>query len=209
MKMDLDSEKTSHLFPMKRNQDICYSPVAEYEVVISRFHDIFLTFVVHKYTLADNEENPENLQRDLGEEIPEESIPHFPEQVKKLKEKSAEIVEDKNPVEPSTIKHEPDNVRKNKLNRALTEGRGSANNFLTRKAIVTLSVIIAIVIIGVVLYTVVQSSNQSYKVENYNSQWNASLLDLRNGNVSMTDYCNTRVHDQKLCDQYWDLKYMN
>jgi len=168
--------------------------------------------------LADNPPDKDKVQSDPAEAPEEESIPHFTEEVKKLRERSAEIIEDKkpdesstlerDPGESSTLERDPNTGSKNKFDRAITGGHGLLNS-LTRKSTLTVLIIIGIAIIGVVLYTVAQFGNESYKIDKFNSQWNASLSDLRSGNVSMTDYCNTRVHDQKLCDQFWNLKYMN
>ena len=171
-----------------------------------------------KYILEDSPRDKDNAQSDPTE-VPEDgSIPHFTEQVKKLRENSAEIIEDKKPGESSTLKRDPgesstlkrhpNSDSKNKFDRAITGGNGLLNS-PTRKSTLIVLILIGIAIIGVVLYIVAQFGNESYKIDKFNSQWNTSLSDLRSGNVSMTDYCNTRVHDQKLCDQFWNLKYMN
>lgn len=162
----------------------------------------------NEYLLADNERDVDNPQSDVGGLSEDESVPHFTEQVKKLRERSAEIIEDKKAAESSSLERETDTGTKNKVDRKIATGRGSVN-FLTRRPIVVVVIIIGIVILGVALYTAVQFGNESYKIEKFNSQWNSSLSDLRSGNVSITDYCNTRVHDQKLCDQFWNLKYMS
>ena len=83
----------------------------------------------------------------------------------------------------------------------------AAINLLGGKPIVTVLIIMAIVLGVLLLITLVQYGNQAYKIQNFNALWNNSLSDLRNGNVSLTEYCNQRVHDQKLCDQFWNLKY--
>ncbi|CAN5465853.1 hypothetical protein BH18THE1_BH18THE1_18240 [soil metagenome] len=137
---------------------------------------------------------------------------HFTEQAKKLREKGAEIVgEDTKSAEsmPSRIEHEPDPVKQDKVNPSTTEKSKASINMIARKPIMTALIIVAIVLGGFLVYTLVQYGNQSYKIENFNALWNASLGDLRSGNVSVTEYCNQGVHDQNFCDQFWNLKYMD
>ena len=83
----------------------------------------------------------------------------------------------------------------------------AAINMLRAKPIVTILIIVVIVLGGSLVYTLVQYGNQSYKIEKFNAEWNNSLGDLRKGTVSVSEYCNQFVHDQKLCDQFWNLKY--
>ena len=166
--------------------------------------------------MSDDKKEAEKVEKDLrdtvsdGEEDGDVDL-HFTEQAKKLREKAAEIVgEDTKSAEsmPSRIEHEPDPVKQDKVNAETTE-KSKASNMLARKPIITALIIVAIVLGGFLLYTLVQYGNQSYKIEHFNALWNQSLGDLRSGNVSVTEYCNQRVHDQKLCDQFWNLKYMD
>lgn len=83
----------------------------------------------------------------------------------------------------------------------------TAFNIIRGKPLVAILIIIAITLFALLIYTALLYTNQSYKVVHYNALWNNSLTDLRNGTVSVTEYCNQDVHDQQLCDQYWNLKY--
>ena len=83
----------------------------------------------------------------------------------------------------------------------------TAINIIRSKPLVAILIIIAITLAALLIYTALLYTNQSYKVEHYNALWNNSLTNLRNGTVSVTEYCNQDVHDQQLCDQYWNLKY--
>jgi hypothetical protein len=62
---------------------------------------------------------------------------------------------------------------------------------------------------GFLVYSQIQLSNQSYKVENYNALWNQSLVDLRGGNTSIVEYCNSPVHDEDLCNRFMNLQYID
>jgi hypothetical protein len=79
---------------------------------------------------------------------------------------------------------------------------------LARKPIIIILIIGAIVLGGFLLYSQIQLSNQSYKVENYNALWNQSLADLRGGNTSIDEYCTSPVHDENLCNQFMNLQYI-
>jgi len=83
----------------------------------------------------------------------------------------------------------------------------TAINIIRGKPLVAVLIIAVIALAAFLIYTVLLYTNQSYKVVHYNSLWNNSLTDLRNGTVSVTEYCNQDVHDQQLCDQYWNLNY--
>ncbi|CAN5520614.1 hypothetical protein BH18THE1_BH18THE1_10570 [soil metagenome] len=95
---------------------------------------------------------------------------------------------------------------KKKVEKATEKGK-AAIKIIGAKPIITILIIVAIVLGAFLLYTLVQYGSQSYKMDIFNALWNNSLGDLRSGTVSVTEYCNQRVHDQKLCDQFWNLKY--
>lgn len=67
---------------------------------------------------------------------------------------------------------------------------------------------VAAILGGYLIYSQIQFSNQSYKIENFNALWNQSLQDLRNGNTSIVEYCNNRVHDENLCNKFNNLQYI-
>ena len=79
---------------------------------------------------------------------------------------------------------------------------------LARKPILIILIIGAIILGSFLVYSQIQLSNQSYKVENYNALWNQSLADIRGGNASIVEYCNSPVHDEDLCNRFMNLQYM-
>ena len=107
------------------------------------------------------------------------------------------------------VEHEPAEVKRHKDNPKIFEKGRVGINMLPHKPIVTTLVIVAIVLGGFLLYSQMQLSNQSYKIENFNANWNQSLADLRSGNTSIVEYCNNRVHDQDLCNRFMNLQYMH
>ena len=144
----------------------------------------------------------DTVAEDLGEQK------YFTDQAKKLREKAAQIIEDDNSAKPESpsIKRESD---LHTVNQATTEKGKVVFNMMGKKPVVTLLIIGVIVIGAILIYAMVQyGNNQSTKEENFNASWNQSLDSLRSGNVSVTQYCNQNPHDQKLCDLYWDLRYM-
>ena len=183
--------------------------------------DIYLKFVVQLNTLS-NDGKSKKAQEDVKDTVAEKTNDvkdtvaedpgeenYFTNQAKKLREKGGEIVEDnKSPEEPSRIKLESDTFTQHRVSRATTKKGKDVFNTMARKPIVPILIIGAIVLVGIVLYALVQYGNQSYKVETFNASWNQSLGGLRNGNVSVTEYCNHDPHDQKLCDIFWKLKFM-
>jgi hypothetical protein len=82
--------------------------------------------------------------------------------------------------------------------------RGIISRRLTIVALIGVAAILG----GYLIYSQIQFSNQSYKIENFNALWNQSLQDLRNGNTSIIEYCNNQVHDEILCDQFNNLQYI-
>jgi hypothetical protein len=69
---------------------------------------------------------------------------------------------------------------------------------VSRKLIIVGLVIVAVILAGYLIYSQIQFNNQAYKIENFNALWNQSLDDLRNGNTTIIEYCNNRVHDVNL-----------
>jgi hypothetical protein len=106
------------------------------------------------------------------------------------------------------VEREPPAVKRYKGDPKIFEKGRAGINLLARKPIVTTLVIVAIVLGGFLLYSQIQLTNQSYKIENFNAAWNQSLADLRSGNTSIDDYCIKRVHDEELCNRYMSLQYM-
>ena len=80
---------------------------------------------------------------------------------------------------------------------------------ILRKPIMIILIIVAIVLVVFLIYTQLNLSDQSYKIENYDALWNQSLADFRSGNSTIDQYCNNRVHDVDLCNRFWSLQYFN
>jgi len=168
------------------------------------------------------EAGPEEKLREAADrgDIGAEESPHItgPEEKlqeaeKKLREEAAKVDEDEksgDTMQPENIvEHEPAAVKRHKDNPKIIEKGRVGINMLARKPIVTTLVIVAIVLGGFLLYSQMQLSNQSYKIENFNANWNQSLADLRSGNTSIVEYCNNRVHDEDLCNRFMNLQYMH
>jgi hypothetical protein len=107
------------------------------------------------------------------------------------------------------IEHEPAEVKRYKDYPKIVEKGRVGISMLPHKPIVITLVIVAIVLGGFLLYSQMQLSNQSYKIENFNANWNQSLADLRSGNTTIVEYCNNRVHDEDLCNRFMNLQYMH
>ena len=150
-----------------------------------------------------------------GEENPPVTGPEekLREAEKNCREEAAEVdkVEKSSDTMPpeNIVEHELAEVKRFKDNSKIVEKGRVGINLLTHKPIVTMLVIVAIVLGGFLLYSQMQLSNQSYKIENFNANWNQSLADLRSGNTSIVEYCNNRVHDEDLCNRFMNLQYMN
>ena len=150
-----------------------------------------------------------------GEENPPVTGPEekLREAEKNFREEATKVDEDEKSgdtmLPENIVKHEPTAVKRNKDSSEIIEKRKFGINMLAGKPIVIALIIVAIVLGGFLLYTLIQYSNQSYKIENFNALWNQSLSDLRNGNISVIEYCNQRVHDENLCNQFNNLQYMN
>ena len=163
-----------------------------------------------KGDIGAEEENP---QITGPEENLREAEKNLREAEKNFREEATKVDEDEksgDTMPPENIvKHEPTAVKRNKDSPEIIEKRKIGIKILAGKPIVITLIIVAIVLGGFLLYTLIQYSNQSYKIENFNALWNQSLSDLRNGNISVIEYCNKRVHDENLCNQFNNLQYMN
>jgi hypothetical protein len=160
-------------------------------------------------------EAPDKGDIGAGEESPPTTGPgeNVREAAENLREEAAKVDEDEksgDTMQPENIvEHEPAAVKRHKDNPKIIEKGRVGINMLARKPIVTTLVIVAIVLGGFLLYSQIQLSNQSYKIENFNANWNQSLADLRSGNTSIDEYCNNRVHDEDLCNRFMNLQYMD
>jgi hypothetical protein len=165
---------------------------------------------------------PEEKLREAADrgDIRAEESPHItgPEEKlreaeKKLREEAAKVDEDEksgDTMPPENIvEHEPAEVKRHKDIPKIVEKGRVGINMLPHKPIVITLVIVAIVLGGFLLYSQMQLSNQSYKIENFNANWNQSLADLRSGNTTIVEYCNNRVHDEDLCNRFMNLQYMH
>jgi hypothetical protein len=168
------------------------------------------------------EAGPEEKLREAADrgDIGTEESPHItgPEEKlreaeKKLREEAAKVDEDEksgDTMPPENIvEHEPAEVKRHKDIPKIVEKGRVGINMLPHKPIVITLVIVAIVLGGFLLYSQMQLSNQSYKIENFNANWNQSLADLRSGNTTIVEYCNNRVHDEDLCNRFMNLQYMH
>jgi hypothetical protein len=150
-----------------------------------------------------------------GEEKPHttDTAENLREAAENLREEAAKVDEDErsgDTMPPEKIvEHEPAAVKRYKDNPKIIEKGRVGINMLARKPIVTALVIVAIVLGGFLLYSQIQLTNQSYKIENFNAAWNQSLADLRSGNTTIDEYCINRVHDEELCNRFMNLQYMN
>ena len=177
-----------------------------------------------KRDIEAGEENPpkdpeEKMDIEAGEENPpikdpEESLREAEEN---LRDEAGKIVdEDEKSGDTMTSKniaeHEPTRVDRDQYAPEKVEKKIGGTNIpgiLARKPILIILIIGAIVLGGFLVYSQIQLSNQSYKVENYNALWNQSLADLRGGNTSIAEYCNSPVHDEDLCNKFMNLQYMD
>jgi hypothetical protein len=160
-------------------------------------------------------EAPDKGDIGAGEESPPTTGPgeNVREAAENLREEAAKVDEDEKSVDTmppeNIVEHEPAAVKRHKDNPKIIEKGRVGINMLARKPIVTTLVIVAIVLGGFLLYSQIQLTNQSYKIENFNANWNQSLADLRSGNTSIDEYCNNRVHDEDLCNRFMNLQYMD
>jgi len=158
-----------------------------------------------KRDIGAGEENPHITE---PEEKLREAEKNFREEPAKVDEDEDEKSGDTMPPE-NILEHEPAEVKRHKDYPKIVEKGRVGVNMLPHKPIVITLVIVAIVLGGFLLYSQMQLSNQSYKIENFNANWNQSLAELRSGNTSIVEYCNNRVHDEDLCNRFMNLQYMN
>ena len=150
-----------------------------------------------------------------GEEKPHttDTADNLREAEENFREEAAKVDEDEKSSDtlPSEniVEHEPAAVKRHKDDPKIIEKGRVSINMLSSKPIVTTLVIVAIVLGGFLLYSQIQLSNQSYKIENFNALWNQSLADLRSGNTTIDEYCINRVHDEDLCNRFMSLQYMD
>ena len=174
--------------------------------------------VAQSLVMAD-ENNPGNLQNDIADMgkddnsrlsdskgILRDASENLPKEAKKMVDED-KISPDNIPDDKTKLETTPaDRVRENSEK---VEKLRTSTGIFSRRPIVVVLIIGVIILGGVLLYTQFQLSNQSYKIENFNALWNESLADLRSGNATIDEYCNNRVHDENLCNQFRNLQYMN
>jgi hypothetical protein len=120
-----------------------------------------------------------------GGESPHTSGPaeNLREAAENLREEAAKVDVDEESGDTMSsqnkAEHEPTSVNRDQINPEIVEKRKSWTGILTGRPIVILLIIGAIVLGGFLLYSQIQLSNQSYKIENFNALWNQSLADLR------------------------------
>lgn len=169
--------------------------------------------------MAENEDEniikkAEEDKRDLGAG---EENPPITDPEENLREEAGKMVDSNekasDTMAPESItEHEPTLVNRDqgipeKFEKRI--GGTTIPGILARKPILIILIIGAILLGSFLIYSQIQLSNQSYKVENYNALWNQSLVDLRGGNASIVEYCNSPVHDEDLCNRFMNLQYIN
>jgi hypothetical protein len=176
--------------------------------------------------MAENED--ENIIRKAGEDkgdikAGEENPPitdpeeNLREAEENLREEAGKMVDanekPSDTMAPEKIaEHEPTLVSRDQDTTEKVEKRVGGTTIpaiVARKPILIILIIGAIVLGSFLVYSQIQLSNQSYKVENYNALWNQSLVDLRGGNTSIAEYCNSPVHDEDLCNRFMNLQYFD
>ena len=177
-----------------------------------------------KRDLGAGEENPpisgpEEKRHITGEENPpskdpEESLREAEERLREEAGKMVDENEKSGDTMPSTniAENEPTGVDRDQNASEKVEkkiGGITIPGIVARKPILIILIIGIILLGGFLVYSQIQLSNQSYKVENYNALWNQSLADLRGGNASIAEYCNTLVHDDDLCNRFMNLQYFD
>lgn len=168
--------------------------------------------------MAENEDEniikkAEEDKRDLGSG---EENPPITDPEENLREEAGKMVEanekPSDTMAPENIaEHEPTLVSRDQDIPEKVEKRVGGTTIpgiVARKPILIILIIGAIVLGSFLVYSQIQLSNQSYKVENYNALWNQSLADIRGGNGSIVEYCNSPVHDEDLCNRFMNLQYM-
>ncbi len=167
----------------------------------------------HTTDTAENlREAADKVDLGAGEEKPHttDTVENLREAEENLREEAAKVDQDERSgdTKPPEKIDQPAGVKRYKDNPKIIEKGRVGINMLARKPIVTTLVVVAIVLGGFLLYSQIQLTNQSYKIENFNALWNQSLADLRSGNTSLDEYCTNRVHDEELCNRFMNLQYM-
>lgn len=168
--------------------------------------------------MAENEDEniikkAEEDKRDLGAG---EENPPITDPEENLREEAGKMVDanekPSDTMAPENIaEHEPTLVNRDQETPEKVEKRVGGTTIpgiVARKPILIILIIGAIILGSFLVYSQIQLSNQSYKVENYNALWNQSLADIRGGNASIVEYCNSPVHDEDLCNRFMNLQYM-
>lgn len=168
--------------------------------------------------MAENEDEniikkAEEDKRDLGAG---EENPPITDPEENLREEAGKMVDanekPSDTMAPENIaEHEPTLVNRDQETPEKVEKRVGGTTIpgiVARKPILIILIIGAIVLGSFLVYSQIQLSNQSYKIENFNALWNQSLADLRTGNTSIDEYCLNRVHDEELCNRFKNLQYM-
>ena len=173
--------------------------------------------LIHKVMAENEDENiikkAEEDKRDLGSG---EENPPITDPEGNLREEAGKMVDanekPRDIMAPENIaEHEPTLVSRDQDIPEKVEKRVGGTTIpgiVARKPILIILIIGAIVLGSFLVYSQIQLSNQSYKVENYNALWNQSLADIRGGNASIVEYCNSPVHDEDLCNRFMNLQYM-
>ena len=175
--------------------------------------------VAQSLIMAQDENNFGKVQKDVGDIGKDDNtnISNSEENLRVTSEnlhQEAKKMVDEDKKSPGTIQDDIANFETKAADK-VRENPGKVEKISTGTAIFSRRPIVVILIIGVIIlgsflvYTQFQLSNQSYKIQNFNALWNTSLADLRSGNTTIDEYCNNRVHDENLCNQYRNLHYMN
>ena len=175
--------------------------------------------VGQSFVMAEDENKNGDVQKNIGD-IGKGNKTSFSDSEENLGEPSENLrQESKNMVDE--VKRYRDNIPDNKTkfettpadmvreNPVKVKMRKTSIGILSRRPIILILIIGVILLGSFLLYTQYQLSSQSYKISNFNALWNESLADLRSGNATINEYCNNRVHDENLCNQFSNLQYMN
>lgn len=180
-------------------------------------------FVVHAYVMAEDED--ENIIKKAeqdkvyvgeGKENPPLTDPgeSLADTEKNMREAGKMVTEDEKSVDTipreNIAEHEPKGSDRDQAPEKVQKRFGGSTilDILPRRPILVILIIGAIILGGFLIYSQIQLSNQSYKVENYDALWNQSLADLRGGNTSLVEYCKSPIHDDDLCNRFMNLQYM-
>ena len=170
--------------------------------------------------MADEENNIDKKQENQEDILAQEEQPDITQPEENLREaaeklrEEAKTVDENNPddsIQPKISEQKTTEVNTGQSDSEKVTKRigNTGTGILGRRPIIIVLIVGAIVLSGFLLYSQIQLSNQAYKIENFNALWNTSLADLRSGNTTIDEYCNNRVHDENLCNQYRNLQYMN